>query len=119
MLRLLLLSLAAAVAGRNGRFRRQAAVLVANDKLALTVLIESGSLASLVLKDDPGKLNRCGTRPGSRAGTPVRARGGTGHFVCVEVSVRPLGKRRRPDSRDTAKPTVSSARWWKKAAPGM
>jgi hypothetical protein len=46
------------------------ALLLANDKLALTVRNQGGAMAQLVLKDDPERIN------------PLHAR--LGHFVCVD-----------------------------------
>jgi hypothetical protein len=69
-----------------GSFERSGAVLVANDKLELTVTIQGASLARLVLADDPAAMNpfwepsRMARELGSLAGF----RSSTGHFICVD-----------------------------------
>lgn len=66
-------------------FEERPAVLLSNDKLELTILTHGGSMANLVLRDDPEKLSpmwnparmarEAGQKPGS---------GAMGHFVCVD-----------------------------------
>lgn len=48
----------------------KSALVIANDKLSLSVLTEGGAMVRLVLNDDPDKLNPMHTR--------------LGHFVCVD-----------------------------------
>lgn len=59
-----------ATAQDNITFRDQPALLLANDKLALTIRKQGGAMAHLVIKDDPEQIN------------PLHAR--LGHFVCVD-----------------------------------
>ena len=62
------------------------AVAVSNDRLELTVLVQGGSLASLVLAGDADKLNPLWdpARMARETGQAARTSGGTGHFVCVD-----------------------------------
>ncbi len=67
-------------------FEGRPGLLLANDRLELTVLIQGASLANLTLKEDPEKLSplwnpsrmarELGAKPGGGAGL--------GHFVCVD-----------------------------------
>ncbi|MCE5307834.1 MAG: aldose 1-epimerase family protein [Acidobacteriales bacterium] len=69
-----------------GSYERAGAVVLANDKLELTVTIHGASLARLVLEGDPEAVNpfwepsRMTRELGGQAGF----RSGTGHFVCVD-----------------------------------
>jgi hypothetical protein len=82
---LLLLSIAA-FGQRTTEFEGQPALVLENDKLELAILTQGGAMASLVLKDDPEKLNPMWnpTRLAREAGKPGRASGITGHFACVD-----------------------------------
>ncbi|MDZ4802659.1 MAG: hypothetical protein SGI92_31240 [Bryobacteraceae bacterium] len=58
-------------------FRGKPAVTIANDKIEITVLRQGAALASIVLRDDPSKLNPLWT-------PEQRPNGGFGHFICVD-----------------------------------
>jgi hypothetical protein len=70
---------------RNGSFRTLPVHVVSNGALELIVLKTGGAFASLVLAEDPDRLNPMWDpmRAAHEAGKPVRA-GGTGHFLCVD-----------------------------------
>lgn len=65
-------------------FEGRRGLLLANDKVELTILLHGGSLVNLVLRDDPEKLSPFSNpalmarEMGGRGGGPV------GHFVCVD-----------------------------------
>jgi len=78
--------LSAAEVDTAATYEGRSAVTLSNGKLSLTVLEFGGPMASLVLADDPEKMN-----PMWRAladdrdrGRPLRNHGGLGHFVCVD-----------------------------------
>ena len=66
-------------------FKNRPAIVVANDKLELTVLPMSGSMASLTLRQgDPINPMWDAIQNDRDQGRRERATGGTGHFVCVD-----------------------------------
>jgi hypothetical protein len=67
----------AAAAACAADYRGKPAVTMANDRLEITVLKQGASLASVVLRDDPSKLNPLWT-------PEQRPNGGFGHFICVD-----------------------------------
>ena len=62
------------------------AVVLANDKLQVTVLKQGGSFAELVLKDDPGHLSPLWNpvRFAREEGRRLPEGAGLGHFLCVD-----------------------------------
>ncbi|MEK7404479.1 MAG: hypothetical protein AAB225_05175, partial [Acidobacteriota bacterium] len=84
------LTLTLACAGAQGPppvvFEERPGVLLANDKVELTILTQGGSLASLVLREDAGKLNPMWNpaRMAREAGQKPGGGGALGHFVCVD-----------------------------------
>ena len=76
----------AAFAQRQTIFEGRAGVEMSNDKLALVILTKGGALASVVLRDDPGRLNPMWNplRMARDSGTLRRRGVGSGHFVCVD-----------------------------------
>ncbi len=83
---LLLVPLAAAFPQQKTTFEDRPAVMLANDKLSVTVMSYGGAFAEILLADDPVKLNPLWqpTRMAREAGQPAKLGGGTGHFVCVD-----------------------------------
>ncbi len=86
-----MLALSAVVPGESpvpalASYERSGAVVLANDKLELTVTIQGASLARLVLAEDQAAVNpfwepsRMTRELGGQAGF----RSSTGHFVCVD-----------------------------------
>lgn len=86
-----MLALSAVVPGESpvpalASYERSGAVVLANDKLELTVTIQGASLARLVLAEDHAAVNpfwepsRMARELGGQAGF----RSSTGHFVCVD-----------------------------------
>lgn len=71
---------------RNTTFEGRPGLVLANDRMELTVLTQGGSLAEVVLRDDNERLSplwnpsRMAREAGRRGGTGS----GTGHFVCVD-----------------------------------
>jgi hypothetical protein len=67
-------------------FENRPGVILANDRLELTILTTGGSLANLVLKDDPQRLSpywnpvRMAREAGDKPGNGPAM----GHFVCVD-----------------------------------
>ncbi len=68
----------AAMCAQDVTFQGHPAVVLANSKLELTVLVEGGAMARLVLKDDATKMSPLWD-PKSPRFNP-----GTGHFFCVD-----------------------------------
>lgn len=70
---------------KRSTFEQIPAVVLSNGKLELTVLTSGGALASLVLRDDPGKLSPY-WNPSRYAREAGRKFTGfaMGHFVCVD-----------------------------------
>jgi hypothetical protein len=66
------------------------ALVIANDKIEAVVLIQGASIASLVLRQDPGKLNpmwnpqRLARDCGQQSSSVFPKGPGFGHFVCVD-----------------------------------
>jgi hypothetical protein len=67
-------------------FEGYPAVALSNDKLELRLMTQGSTLASIVLKDDPEKLNPLWDpmRMARELGEPVHYDGGAGVFVCVD-----------------------------------
>lgn len=67
-------------------FEGYPAVTLANDKLELHLMVKGSTLASVVLKDDPEKLNPLWNpmRMARELGQPAHFDGGAGLFVCVD-----------------------------------
>lgn len=67
-------------------FEGQPAFQISNEKLELTILARGGSLASLVLRDDPERINPFWNpiRMAREAGRKPPSRSHLGHFVCVD-----------------------------------
>lgn len=67
-------------------FEDMPALLLANDKIQLTMLTHGGAMASLVLLEDPHKLSPLWNpiRLARAAGQANDFGGATGHFVCVD-----------------------------------
>jgi hypothetical protein len=67
-------------------FAGQPAEVLSNDKVALTVTTLGATLASIVLSDDPAKLNPLWdpVRIAHEQGREVAFNGSAGHFVCVD-----------------------------------
>ena len=79
---------AAQVPGRSQGivFEGQPAVVLSNDKLELTLTTLGSTLASIVLLDDPAKLNPLWdpVRIAREQGREAAFNGSSGHFVCVD-----------------------------------
>ncbi len=67
-------------------FEGSPALVLANDKLALTILSQGGTFASLVLADDPERLNPLWNpvRVNRELGRDAPPTSTAGHFVCVD-----------------------------------
>jgi hypothetical protein len=67
-------------------YEGQTAALISSDKVALTVTTLGATLASIVLSDDPAKLNPLWdpVRIAREQGREVAFNGSAGHFVCVD-----------------------------------
>ncbi len=74
------------VSVRNTAFEGRPALRLSSGAMDLTVLVQGGSMAAVVLSSDPGKLNPMWepARMQRELGQTARASGGTGHFVCVD-----------------------------------
>ena len=74
------------LAQRATVFESRPATALENDRLELLVLNKGGAFASLVLKDDPGKMNPMWNPVAlaRRAGQAERFGDSVGHFVCVD-----------------------------------
>ncbi len=81
-----LLSLTAVAWCQNASFEGHPAISLANDKLELLVLKQGASVASVILRDDPAKLNPLWDP--ARMSREVNGRSnfssGTGQFLCVD-----------------------------------
>ena len=77
---------AQSVTVRNTDFEGRPALRLSSGAMELTVLVQGGSMAAVVLSSDPGKLNPMWepARMQRELGQTPRASGGTGHFVCVD-----------------------------------
>src|SRR3954469_23484023 len=71
---------------RKTTFEDRPAVVMSNDKMELTILTTGGSLANLVLADDPDKLSPFWNpvRMAREAGAKPGDGPAMGHFVCVD-----------------------------------
>jgi hypothetical protein len=71
---------------RKATFEDRPAVIFSNDKMELTILTTGGSLANLVLAEDPEKLSPFWNpvRMAREAGQPPSNSPAMGHFVCVD-----------------------------------
>jgi len=71
---------------RHEDFQGRPALVLSNDIIEVTVLPFGGAIASIVLKDDGGKMNPMwdALRAGREAGRAPRAGRAVGHFVCVD-----------------------------------
>jgi hypothetical protein len=70
---------------RKTSFEDIPALLLSNDRMELTVLTDGGSLANLVLRDDPGKLSPFwNPRRYAREQGRKYPNAYMGHFVCVD-----------------------------------
>lgn len=79
------LSLSAGEIRERETFKNRPAIVVANDKVELTVLPLSGAMASVTLVDgDPISPLWDAIQNDREQGRPERMAGGTGHFVCVD-----------------------------------
>src|SRR5689334_5279578 len=67
-------------------FEGHPALAMANDKLAVTVLVQGGAMAELTLADDPEKLSPLWNpaRMARERGRNLPFNPGTGHFICVD-----------------------------------
>jgi hypothetical protein len=89
-MKLFLLSLAsfcgAIGSAQTTTFEGYPAVALSNDKVELRLMTQGSTLASIVLKDDPEKLNPLWDpmRMARELGQPVHYDGGAGVFVCVD-----------------------------------
>lgn len=74
------------LAQRAADFEGRPATVLENDKLTLTVLNNGGTFASLLLKDDSGKMDPMWNpvRLARETGGPTRFGDSIGHFVCVD-----------------------------------
>src|SRR5690349_11243000 len=71
---------------QKSTFEERPALILSNDKLALTILTTGGSLAHLALADDPEKMSPFWNpiRMAREAGDSRRTGPAMGHFVCVD-----------------------------------
>src|SRR5436190_24120800 len=71
---------------RKTTFEERPALIMSNDKMELTILTTGGSLANLVLADDPEKLSPFWNpvRMAREAGAKPGDGPAMGHFVCVD-----------------------------------
>src|SRR5258708_11808311 len=81
---------------QNGTFEGQPTVVLANDKLALSIWERGGAMVDLVLKDDPDKLSPLWNpvRMARELGQTRGAGGSAGHFVCVDGFGQPSPEER-------------------------
>ena len=70
----------------NGTYEGMPSVRLANDKMALTVLVQGSTIADLTLADDPEKLSPFWNpvRMALELGRSAQPGGSFGHFVCVD-----------------------------------
>lgn len=83
---LLLLLPARLACGQSATFEGHPAIALANDKLELLVLKQGASVASVILRDDPAKLNPLWdpARMAREASGRSNFNSGTGQFLCVD-----------------------------------
>ena len=91
LLLLLVVFTAAAFAQRPSVFEGLPGVELSNDKLTLTILNKGGSMANLVVRQDPGRRNPMWNpiRMEKDSKRLQRRSPHTGHFVCVDGFGRP------------------------------
>src|ERR1035438_1650568 len=82
----LLLFLTAPAWAQEAIFEGHPAISLGNDKLELLVLKQGASVASVILRDDPAKLNPLWepARMVSETGGRSSFNPGTGQFLCVD-----------------------------------
>src|SRR5215471_4883833 len=90
------LVLAQAPLPQKGTFEGDPAVVLANDKLSLSIWERGGAMVDLVLKDDPEKLSPLWNpvRLARELGQTRDAGGSAGHFVCVDGFGQPSPEER-------------------------
>src|ERR1700728_1294917 len=83
---LVLLLFTAVALGQNASFEGHPAISLTNDKLELLVLKQGASVASVILRDDPAKLNPLWDPARMARETTGRStfNPGTGQFLCVD-----------------------------------
>jgi hypothetical protein len=71
---------------QGSTFEGQPAVMLSNDRLQMTMMVQGSSIASLVMTDDAQKLSPYWNpaRLAREVGRSVPATGPLGHFVCVD-----------------------------------
>lgn len=71
---------------QEATFEGHPAIALGNDKLSLLVLKQGASVASVVLRDDPARLNPLWdpARMAREAGQPAKSGSGVGQFLCVD-----------------------------------
>src|SRR6266852_3955967 len=81
---------------QKGSFEGQPTVVLANDKLALSIWERGGAMVDLVLKDDPEQINPLWNpvRLARELGQTRNAGGPAGHFVCVDGFGQPSPEER-------------------------
>src|SRR5712691_13136550 len=80
----------------KGSFEGQPTVVLANDKLSLSIWERGGAMVDLVLKDDPERLSPLWNpvRLARELGQTREANGSAGHFVCVDGFGQPSPQER-------------------------
>ena len=109
---------------RQDDFQGRPSLVVSNDLLELTILNTSGAFASLVLKDDPDKINPMWDhiRMARELNRPMWGLTYVGHFICVDGFGRPsedevkAGFPQHGEARDLAWTTESATKKGKIAA---
>jgi hypothetical protein len=83
-------------APRDTPFEGQKAVVLANQKIAVTLLEQGSTIANVVLVDDPEKLNPLWNpvQLARNAGRTAQFNGTIGHFVCVDGFGTPSAEER-------------------------
>jgi hypothetical protein len=81
---------------QKGVYEGQPAVVLATDKLSLTIWERGGALVDLVLRDDPDRLSPLWNpvRFARELGQNRQAGGSAGHFVCVDGFGQPSPEER-------------------------
>ena len=71
---------------RDTAFEDQPGVALSNDRLTLTVMKQGSTIASIVMADDPDKMNPMWNpvRLAHEQGRQAQFNGSAGHFVCVD-----------------------------------
>ena len=80
----------------KGAFEGQPTVVLANDKLSLSIWERGGAMVDLVLKDDPEQISPLWNpvRLARELGQTREAGGSAGHFVCVDGFGQPSPEER-------------------------